>query len=76
MMGRADDCDVKLVSRAMSRQHCYVRCDDRGRWLLRDAQSINGTTLNGKHDCGRALQARDEIRLADVIIIVEEVLEA
>ncbi|HEU5073727.1 MAG TPA: FHA domain-containing protein, partial [Polyangiaceae bacterium] len=46
VIGRADDCDVSLVGRAVSRHHAEI---ERGATatLLKDLRSTNGVYLNG-----------------------------
>lgn len=47
VIGRGDDCDVKLNSDRVSRHHCEVLFRD-GHFELRDLGSTNGTYLDGQ----------------------------
>ena len=46
LIGRADDCDIKLVSDRVSRHHCEVVFRD-GQFEVRDLGSTNGTYVDG-----------------------------
>lgn len=46
-IGRADGCDILLNHDMVSRLHATIEYD-RGRYLLQDAQSKNGTFVNGR----------------------------
>lgn len=46
VIGRAEDCDVRLEGRAVSRHHAEIRHDSKG-MLLSDLHSSNGVFLNG-----------------------------
>ena len=46
LIGRGDDCDVKLISDRVSRHHCEILYKD-GHFELRDLGSTNGTYVDG-----------------------------
>jgi pSer/pThr/pTyr-binding forkhead associated (FHA) protein len=47
MIGRAEDCDLRLQNRFVSRHHCELIVDGRDQVLLvRDLGSQNGTFVN------------------------------
>ncbi|HIZ48795.1 FHA domain-containing protein [uncultured Subdoligranulum sp.] len=46
LIGRADDCDIKLVSDRVSRHHCEILYRD-GQCEVRDLGSTNGTYVDG-----------------------------
>ena len=46
LIGRGDDCDIKLVSDRVSRYHCEILYKD-GQFELRDLGSTNGTYVDG-----------------------------
>jgi len=46
VVGRKDDCDVRLDHKSISKQHCILVQTD-GTALLRDLGSTNGTRVNG-----------------------------
>src|SRR5262245_39204070 len=46
-LGRAPDNDVVVPDVSISRFHAFVKEGGAGRWLMQDAGSTNGTTVNG-----------------------------
>jgi hypothetical protein len=67
-MGRADDCEIVIPDRQISRYHARIERDPGG-YVLRDLGSKNGTYVNGELLRGQPyrLQDGDEIELATVI---------
>ena len=47
-LGRAHDCDVVIPDRSVSRRHALMKRED-GRFLVLDAGSSNGTSINGRN---------------------------
>ena len=60
LIGRGDDCDIKLVSDRVSRHHCEVLYKD-GHYELHDLGSTNGTFVNGRQIKSTALHDADRI---------------
>ncbi|MGE4197348.1 MAG: FHA domain-containing protein [Phycisphaerales bacterium] len=48
LIGRAEDCDVRIKNSAVSRHHCAIEAVEDDEWLLRDLGSTLGTTVNGE----------------------------
>ena len=46
VVGRADDCDVRMSRPEVSRHHCVVGISSGGAWV-EDLGSMNGTFVNG-----------------------------
>lgn len=46
VIGRAEDCDVRIKCASVSRHHCAVELDE-GDWLVRDLGSTHGTVVDG-----------------------------
>jgi FHA domain len=71
-LGRAPDNDVVVPDVSISRFHAFVKQGANGRWLLQDAGSTNGTTVNGSsvprqgHGSPAELSAGDDVRLGQV----------
>jgi DNA-binding winged helix-turn-helix (wHTH) protein len=67
-LGRAEDCDIVLPERQISRYHARIERDTTG-FVLRDLGSKNGTFVNGESVQGRSYRLRDgdEIDLAAVL---------
>jgi len=47
-IGRSSKCDIVLEDHATSRRHCVVMVHDSGECEVCDAESRNGTTVNGR----------------------------
>ena len=47
VVGRTEECDLKLIDKRISRQHCEIRNSGEYLWI-RDLGSTNGTFLNKK----------------------------
>jgi hypothetical protein len=60
LIGRSSACQLVLGDDTVSRRHAELRIE-RGRWLLRDLGSSNGTWVNGR----RVVEA--EVRPGDVL---------
>jgi hypothetical protein len=54
-IGRIDKNDVCLADESVSKFHAYVKDNGAGGYVLQDARSRNGTTLDGKVVPGRGL---------------------
>ena len=46
-IGRGSNCDLQIIERRLSRQHCCITYHDQN-WHIEDLRSQNGTYLNGK----------------------------
>jgi pSer/pThr/pTyr-binding forkhead associated (FHA) protein len=46
VVGRAEDCDIRIASSAVSRHHCAIEPDE-GDWIIRDLGSTHGVELEG-----------------------------
>lgn len=51
LIGRAEDCDLRLKHGAVSRHHCRLVRDEDGDWLLRDLGSTMGTVVEDARIC-------------------------
>jgi len=67
-LGRAQDCDIVLPEREISRYHARIEQDEAG-FMIRDLGSKNGTFVNGEavRDQPYRLRDGDEIQLANVL---------
>ncbi|HKA16001.1 MAG TPA: FHA domain-containing protein [Myxococcota bacterium] len=71
-VGRAPDNDVVVPDVSISRFHAFVKEGNGGRWLMQDAGSTNGTTVNGNsvprqgHGPPSELASGDDVRLGQV----------
>jgi pSer/pThr/pTyr-binding forkhead associated (FHA) protein len=46
LIGRADDCEIRIKSASISRHHCAIEIDDKD-WVIRDLGSTHGTLVDG-----------------------------
>ena len=68
-IGRAETCDVRLVSPGISKAHCRVSCLPGSRVEVEDLGSSNGTLVNG------VLVKKHLVRPGDMISLHDFVLE-
>lgn len=63
VVGRKEDCDLRLEHKSISKLHCVLVKTD-GLLLLRDLGSTNGTRVNGQRVRRAALLPNDELTIA------------
>src|SRR5262245_50948674 len=63
LVGRKEDCDVRLDHKSVSKMHCVLVKTD-GLLLLRDLGSTNGTRVNGQRVRRAALLPNDQLIIA------------
>ena len=64
LIGRQDDCDLRLDHKSVSKMHCVLVKTD-GLVLLRDLGSTNGTRVNGTRVRRAALLPNDKLSVAN-----------
>src|SRR3954464_11724654 len=71
VMGRREDCDLRIPLGDVSRKHCrLIKEDDAVR--LEDLGSSNGTFLNGQRvEKDAVLQAGDSIQAGPVVFVLQ-----
>lgn len=67
IVGRDDTCDVRIMSRSVSREHCAIE-QDGDELILRDLGSSGGTFLNGNRVEKVRLQDGMEITVGPAIL--------
>lgn len=72
LVGRREDCDIRLDHKSISKLHCVVVKTD-GLLLLRDLGSTNGTRVNGQRIRRAALLPNDQLQLASLRFTVQTV---
>jgi len=65
-VGRADDNDIAIDHRSLSRTHAKVVREDNGEWRVLDLQSANGLKVNGETYAQVTLRSGDVIELGHV----------
>lgn len=65
LVGRKEDCDLRLDHKSVSKQHCVLLRSD-GLLLVRDLGSTNGTRVNGQRVRRAALLANDQLNVASL----------
>jgi pSer/pThr/pTyr-binding forkhead associated (FHA) protein len=63
LVGRGEDCDVRVDHKSVSKFHCVIVKTD-GLLLLRDLGSTNGTRVNGQRVRRAALLPNDAVGFA------------
>jgi pSer/pThr/pTyr-binding forkhead associated (FHA) protein len=70
-IGRHDDCIIRIRSAQVSRRHCEV-FEDKGRLMVKDLGSSNGTFVNGRRVLGQQpLNAGDVLSIGGVSLRVD-----
>jgi pSer/pThr/pTyr-binding forkhead associated (FHA) protein len=64
VVGRKDECDLRLDHKSVSKMHCVLVKTD-GLLLLRDLGSTNGTRVNGTRVRRAALLPNDQLTIAN-----------
>src|SRR5213080_2190012 len=65
VVGRKEDCDVRLDHKSVSKMHCVIVKTD-GMLILRDLGSTNGTRVNGQRVRRAALLPNDQVSFASL----------
>src|SRR5689334_15078988 len=63
LVGRQEDCDLRLDHKTVSKMHCIIVKTD-GLLFLRDLGSTNGTRVNGQRVRRAALLPNDQLAIA------------
>ncbi len=63
VVGRREDCDLRLEHKSVSKMHCVIVKTD-GLLMLRDLGSTNGTRVNGQRVRRAALLPNDQVGIA------------
>src|SRR5579864_7227257 len=65
-VGRSASADIALDHPSVSRRHAQLLADEQGRWVVRDLNSRNGTTVNGAAIAEKLLRDGDLLRFGEV----------
>lgn len=70
ILGRRQDCQLRIPTKDVSRQHCALLIKDNA-LVAKDLGSSNGTFINGKRIAEAELKAGDRLRLGPVTFVVQ-----
>src|SRR5687768_14157287 len=69
-IGRAPQCQIQLLSRAVSRKHARVEFGDQGEAIISDLGTKNGIKLNGKRVQGAAVIGEGDVLVVGDVSMV------
>lgn len=69
VIGRQDECDLKLEDKSVSKLHCVLFCDGK-QVMVRDLGSTNGTRVNGQRIRRSLLASHDQLSIAGCVFRV------
>jgi pSer/pThr/pTyr-binding forkhead associated (FHA) protein len=70
LVGRQEECDLRLDHKSVSKLHCMIVKTD-GLLLVRDLGSTNGTRVNGQRIRRAALLPNDQLTIAGFPFLVQ-----
>ena len=70
VIGRREDCDLRIPLGEVSRKHCRLKLDVAG-LQISDLGSSNGTYVNGRRVTEEDLDAGDTIRIGSLAFVVQ-----
>lgn len=70
IIGREEDCDLRIPVAEVSREHCRVEPADGGGLDLMDLGSSNGTFVNGERVEQASLSPGDVVRIGPAVLVV------
>ncbi|MHC4548200.1 MAG: sigma 54-interacting transcriptional regulator [Planctomycetota bacterium] len=68
VIGRAEDCDVRVFDEAASRHHALVRREE-DKYVALDRNSLNGLFVNGRRVERHVLRTGDEITVRNLTLV-------
>ena len=71
-LGRHPGNSIQVLDRIVSKEHARVTLAPNGRWVVRDAGSLNGTMVNGERVGEAVLNDGDQIQLGNTIFHFHE----
>lgn len=71
VIGRADDCGLRVLSKSVSRYHCEISLEEDNRIHLKDLGSSNGTFLNSRKIREAWMKAGDKLTLGPFTLILQ-----
>jgi pSer/pThr/pTyr-binding forkhead associated (FHA) protein len=68
IIGRAQDCDVRIRDIRLSRHHCRIEPTRGGAWTVIDLGSRNGTHVDGKQVTRQGLRDGDVLLIGNAVV--------
>jgi len=68
IIGRAQDCDIRIRDIRLSRHHCRIEPTRGGAWTVVDLNSRNGTHVDGKPVLRQGLRDGDALLIGNVVV--------
>lgn len=76
LIGRAEDCDIRIRCSSISRHHCAVEVDQDADWVIRDLGSTHGTVVEGVKISEAAVNAGLTVEIGPAVLRFERRLVA
>lgn len=70
VIGRREDCDLRIPLGEISRKHCKI-VRSGGSFLVEDMGSSNGTYVNGRRVQSLDLEAGDTVQVGPVVFVLQ-----
>ncbi len=70
LIGRGENCQVRLPDKSVSKQHALLSSTPDGKWVVEDQGSTNKTYLNGTEIKKSRIENGDCLRITNFMIIV------
>jgi pSer/pThr/pTyr-binding forkhead associated (FHA) protein len=71
LIGRAEDCDLRIRHSSISRHHCSIERDEDGDWILRDLGSTLGTVVQDARVSQATIENGLQARLGPAVLKFE-----
>lgn len=68
-IGRHPDNTIQILDRIISKEHAHIQRGADGRYMLKDQQSLNGTTIKGERVGEHLLENGDEILMGSTRLV-------
>jgi len=72
VIGRGEECDLRLIDEQVSRRHAEVNPDSKGGAVLRDLGSVNGTLVDGQRVTTANIPDRGRFKIGSTEIVFLE----
>lgn len=70
VIGRRQDCDLRIQTGDVSRRHCLISVEE-DEAVIQDLESANGTYVNGERVAEKHLTAGDRVKIGPAVFVVQ-----